>query len=75
MGVFGGLIVLGALLLQVHVWVWLRTLRAPGIPPHWRWLTWLPVVGEAVGLRFGSVVPSVLWFVVLFAYLVLRSLA
>jgi len=80
-GFLVSLIVLGALLGVLHVWVWLRTLRPPQAPGllrwfRWfRWFTWLPVVGPLVGLGVGPRVASALWFIVLAAYLVLRRLA
>jgi hypothetical protein len=74
-GFLVALIVLGALLLVLHVWVWSRTLRAPRVPGWLRWFTWLPVVGPVVGLGYGPRLASSFWFIVLAAYLVLRSLA
>lgn len=71
----GSLVVLGALLVVLHVWVWLRTLRAPRVPGWLRWFTWLPLVGPVVGIGAGPRAASALWFIVLAAYLVLRSLA
>jgi hypothetical protein len=69
----GTLIVLGALLGVLYLWVWLRTLRAKGVPALWRWLTFVPLMAPVAAFRAGFRVPAVLWFVVLIAYLVLRS--
>jgi dolichyl-phosphate-mannose--protein O-mannosyl transferase len=74
-GFLVSLIVLAALLVVLHVWVWLRTLRAPRVPGLLRWFSWLPLVGPVIGLVVGPRVASVLWFIVLAAYLVLRRLA
>lgn len=75
LSVLASLIALAALLVVLYVWVWLRTLRAPDAPKWLRLISWLPPVAPIVGFRWGARVASVLWFVVLAAYLVLRSLA
>jgi hypothetical protein len=75
-GFLVSLVVLGALLVVLHAWVWLGTLRRESrVPAALRWFTWLPLVGPLVGLVRGPRVASALWLIVLATYLVLRSLA
>jgi hypothetical protein len=64
-----------ALLMVLHVFLWLRSLRASGVPKLLRWFTWLPPLACVAGFWSGARFVSVLWCVVLIAYLVLRSVA
>jgi hypothetical protein len=70
-----GLCVLGASFLILHVALWLRVLHAPQLHPALRWLSILPPLTPVFGYRSGARVRSVLWCIVVAAYLVLRSRA
>lgn len=72
-GVLLALVVLGALLVLFHLAICLRALRSPGVPTWLRWLAWLPPLTPYAGLRARASWLSVAWFIVGFAYLVLRS--
>jgi hypothetical protein len=69
------LTLLGASFGVVHVSLWLRTLRAPGAPALLRWLAIVPPLTAIVGFRCGKRWHSVLWCIVVAAYVVLRSYA
>lgn len=69
------LIGLFALLLLLHVFLWLRSLRAMGVPRVLRYFTWLPPLACVAGFWSGSRFAPALWCVVLILYLVLRSVA
>jgi uncharacterized membrane protein len=69
------LIVLFALLVLLHVFFWLRSLRDRDVPKLLRWFTFLPPLGTVASFWSGARVLPVLWCIVLIAYLVLRSLA
>jgi len=73
LGVFVALITLGAVLVVLHLFLWLCTLRAQSVPGLLRGLACLPPLAALIALRVGPRVASVLWFVVLVAYLVLSS--
>ena len=73
--VLGSLVVLFALLLVLHLFLWLHSLRAPGVPRWLRWFTFIPPLACVAGFRAGARFTSVLWLIVLVAYLVLRSQA
>jgi hypothetical protein len=69
------LIVLFAMLVVLHVFFWLRSLRDSGVPKLLRWFTWLPPLGCVASFWSGSRFLPVVWCIVLIAYLVLRSSA
>ena len=69
------LVVLFALLLVLHLFLWLHSLRAPGVPRLLRFFTFLPPLAAVAGYRAGARFTSILWLIVLVAYLVLRSRA
>lgn len=69
------LIVLFALLVVLHIFFWLRSLRDRGVPKLLRWFTWLPPLACVANFWSGSRVLPVFWCIVLIAYLVLRSQA
>jgi hypothetical protein len=69
------LIGLFALLLLLHVYLWLDSLRARQLPKLLRFFTWLPPLACVAGFWAGARVLPVLWCIVLIAYLVLRSYA
>jgi len=69
------LVVLFALLVVLHLFLWLHSLRAPGVPRLLRVLSIIPPLAAASGFRSGARFTSVLWLIVLVAYLVLRSRA
>lgn len=69
------LIVLFALLVVLHVFFWLRSLRDAAVPKLLRWFTFVPPLGCVASFWSGSRVLPALWCVVLIAYLVLRSRA
>jgi hypothetical protein len=64
-----------ALVALLHVLLWLRSLRAAGVPKLLRWFTWLPPLACVAGFWAGARVVPVLWCIVLIVYLVLRSQA
>jgi hypothetical protein len=69
------LVGLFALLLVLHVYLWLDSLRARKVPKLLRFFTWLPPLACVAGFWAGARVVPVLWCIVLIAYLVLRSQA
>jgi hypothetical protein len=69
------LIALFALIALLHVLLWLRSLRANGVPKLLRWFTWLPPLACVAGFWAGQRVVPALWCIVLIVYLVLRSQA
>ena len=69
------LIALFALLVLLHVFLWMRSLRDSGVPKLLRWFTWLPPLACVASFWSGARVVPVLWCIVLIAYLVLRSQA
>jgi len=69
------LIVLFALLVVLHVFFWLGSLRDSAVPKLLRWFTWLPPLGCVASFWSGARVLPVVWCIVLIAYLVLRSSA
>jgi hypothetical protein len=69
------LIVLGAIWAVVHVALFLKTWRLPGIPRVLRFLSWLPPLTAVAGFWGGATAWAWLWCIVGAAYLVLRSLA
>jgi hypothetical protein len=69
------LIGLFALLTVLHVFLWLRSLRARGVPTLLRWFTWLPPLACVAGFWSGARFVPALWCIVLIVYLVLRSQA
>lgn len=74
--VLGLVVVLFALLAVLHLYLWLHSLRAPGVPRWLRFFTIIPPLACVAGLRKGGArFSSVLWLIVLVAYLVLRSQA
>jgi hypothetical protein len=69
------LIVLFALLVVLHLFFWLRSLRDSRVPTLLRWFTFMPPLACVASFWSGSRVLPVLWCIVLIAYLVLRSQA
>ena len=67
------LIGLFALLLLLHVLLWLRSLRAAAVPKVLRYFTWLPPLACVAGFWSGARLAPALWCIVLIVYLVLRS--
>jgi hypothetical protein len=69
------LIALFALVILLHVFLCLKSLRASGVPKLLRYFTWLPPLACVASFWSGARVMPVLWCIVLVAYLVLRSQA
>ena len=69
------LIGLFALLLLLHVYLWLDSLRDRKVPKLLRFFTWLPPLACVAAFWAGARVVPVFWCIVLIAYLVLRSQA
>jgi hypothetical protein len=67
------LVLLGAAFGVLHVSVCLHAMRAPALPAALRWLAWLPPLTPVAGFRCGARVLSLLWCIVVCAYLVLRT--
>jgi hypothetical protein len=64
-----------ALLLLVHVFMWLRSWRSSRVPKLLRWFTWLPPLACVADYWVGARVVPAFWCIVLVVYLVLRSQA
>jgi len=69
------LIVLFALLVVLHLFFWLSSLRDSGVPKLLRWFAIVPPLGCVASFWSGSRVLPAFWCIVLVAYLVLRSWA
>ena len=69
------LVVLSALLIVVRLFLWWHSLRASGLPRWLRIFSFIPPLACVAGFRSRARFSSVVWLIVLVAYLVLRSQA
>ena len=69
------LVVLSALLLVLHLYLWWHSVRAHSLPRWLRILSFIPPLACVAGFRSRARFSSVVWLIVLAAYLVLRSQA
>ena len=69
----GGLVVLAASFVVLHLALGLRVVRARGLALPWRLLVWLPPFTPVAAFVAGARLGAVLWVVLAAGYLVLRT--